>query len=82
MEGIFALDCRSCAWCYMISDSVSGEGEAECVGRKGDEWQNELPGVLLRMTPFCAFFKISGFLKMEILSMPDLTVNELSALLM
>lgn len=34
------------------------------------------------MTPFCAFFKISGFLKMEILSMPDLTVNELSALLM
>ena len=34
------------------------------------------------MTPFCAFFKISGVLKMEILSMPDLTVNELSALLM
>lgn len=45
LEGIFALDCRSCAWCYMISDSVSGEGEAECVGRKGDEWQNELPEV-------------------------------------
>ena len=46
LEGVFALDCRSSAWCYMMSDSVSAEGEAECVGRKGDMWQYKLPEVM------------------------------------
>ena len=46
IEGISVLDCRSCAWCYMMSDSVGGEGEAECVGRKGDKRQYKLPEVM------------------------------------
>lgn len=46
LEGVFALDCKSSAWCYMMSDSVSAEGEAECVGRKGDMWQYKLPEVM------------------------------------
>ena len=46
LEGIFALDCKSCACCYMMGDSVRAEGEAACVGRKGDIRQYKLPEVM------------------------------------